>query len=61
MVEGDRRPYLVAIIVPEEDKTSKLDDAEIHDCESTPERPAHPTFRRTIFCIGSINKKRNAR
>ena len=30
MVEGDRRPYLVAIIVPEVEKTSNLDDDEVN-------------------------------
>ena len=30
MVEGDRRPYLVAIIVPEKEKVSNLTDQEIN-------------------------------
>ena len=30
MVEGDRRPYLVAIIIPEVEKTSNLSDEQIH-------------------------------
>ena len=41
MVEGDRRPYLVAIIVPEEDKISKLKDKEIHDLISSEVKKAN--------------------
>jgi long-chain acyl-CoA synthetase len=41
MVEGDRRPYLVAIIVPEEEKTSKLNDTEIHDLISNEVKKAN--------------------
>ncbi|MBT4910527.1 MAG: long-chain fatty acid--CoA ligase, partial [Alphaproteobacteria bacterium] len=39
--EGDRRPYLVAIIVPEEDKISKLKDKEIHDLISSEVKKAN--------------------
>ena len=41
MVEGDRRPYLVAIIVPEEDKISKLKDKEIYDLISSEVKKAN--------------------
>tara|TARA_B110000240_G_C13457683_1_gene435265 strand:- start:766 stop:1572 length:807 start_codon:yes stop_codon:yes gene_type:complete len=30
MVEGERRPYLVAIIIPEVEKTSNLSDEDVH-------------------------------
>ena len=44
MVEGDRRPYLVAIIVPEEDKISKLDDTEIHNLISSEVKKANESL-----------------